>query len=83
MSGVTGAYKVEVLEELGIVELFLKRKSGARETGDEDNGRFGRVACSVGPDLSAVLGPHKLSERGHEEGIQALTGYREKRHRDG
>jgi hypothetical protein len=74
---VRGTDKVEALEELGIVELFLKRKSGARETGDEDDRWLGRVARSVGPDPSAVLGLHKLSERGHEE------GYGEKSEREG
>ena len=61
-----GTDEIEVLEELGIVELFLKRKSGARETGDKDDSWLGRIARRVRPDPSTVLGLHKLSERGHE-----------------
>jgi len=72
MNRVIGTDEVKVLEEFGIVELFLKRQSGAREAGDKDDGRFGRVASSMGPDLSAVLRMHELSERGHDGGM--LTG---------
>ena len=65
--------EVKVLEEFGIIELFLKRQSGTRETGDKDDGWFGRVTSSMGPDLGTVLGPYELSERGHNEGIRVLS----------
>jgi len=70
---VTETDEVKVLEEFGIVELFLKRQSSARETGDKDDRWLGRVTGSMGPDLSTVLGPHKVSERGHDEEIQVLN----------
>ena len=70
---VTATDEVKVLEEFGIIELFLKRQSGTRETGDKDDGWFGRVTGSMGPDLGTVLGPHELSERGHNEGIRVLS----------
>lgn len=79
MSGVRATDKVEVFEKGGIVELFLKRKGSARETGDKDDGGLGRIACSMGPDLSAVLGLDKVSERGHEERV---FSYGEKGRRD-
>ena len=72
MGRVTGTNEVEVVEEFGIVELFLKRQSGARETGDKDDGRFGRVTGSMSPDLSTVFGLHELAERGHTAGIRVL-----------
>ena len=70
---VTRTDEMKVLEEFGIVELFLKRQSGARETGDKDDRWFGGVTGSMGPDPSTILGPHELSERGHDEEIQALV----------
>lgn len=70
MSRIAGTDEVKVFYEFGIIELFLKRQSGARETGDEDDSRFGRVASSVGPDFSTVLGLHELSEGWHRGGIQ-------------
>ena len=66
---VTETDEVKVLEEFWILELFLKRQSGARETGDKDDGRFGRVAGTMGPDLCAVLGLNELPERWHGEGV--------------
>jgi len=70
---VTGADEIKAFEEFGIVELFLKRQGGARETGDKDDRWLGRVTGSMGPDPSTILGPHELSERGHDEEIQALV----------
>jgi len=70
---VTGTDEIKALEEFGIVELFLKRQSGARETGDKDDRWSGRVTGSMGPDPSTILGPHEPSERGHDEEIQALV----------
>ena len=70
---VTRTDEVKVLEEFGIFELFLKRQSGARETGDKDDRWFGGITGRMGPDLSTVLGLHELSERGHDEDIQALS----------
>jgi len=74
MNRVTGTDEVKVLEEFGVVKLFLKRQSGARETGDKDDGRFGRVSGSMRPDLSAVLRMHELPEKWHDEGMQTLMG---------
>jgi hypothetical protein len=68
-NGVTETDEVKVLEEFGIIELFLKRQSGARETGDKDDRWFGGVTGSMGPDLGTVLGPHEVSERGHDKEI--------------
>jgi len=59
--------EVEVFEEFAIIELFLKCQSGTRETGDEDHGRFSRVAGSVCPNFSTVLGLYELSEGSHGE----------------
>ena len=73
MNRATETDEVKILKEFGIVELFLKRQSGARETGDKDDRWFGRVTGSMGPDLSTVLGLHELSERRHDEEIQALS----------
>jgi hypothetical protein len=70
---ITETDKVKVLEEFGIIELFLKCQSGARETGDEDDCRFGRVTSSMGPDLGTVLGLHELSEGWHDEESQMLV----------
>ena len=74
MNRMTGTDEVKILEELGIIELFLKRQSGTRETGDKDDGRFGWVTGSMRPDLSAVLRLHELSERGHDKEIQGSIG---------
>ena len=65
--------EVKVLKQFGIIELLLKRQSGAGETGDKDDGRLDRIASSVGPDLGTILGPHELSERWHGEEIQVLA----------
>ena len=66
--------EVKVLEEFRVIKLFLERQSGAGETGDKNDCGFGRIAGSVGPDLSAVLRLHELPERGHDEGNQVLMG---------
>ena len=63
-------YEVKVLEELGVIKLFLECQSGTRETGNKDDGRFGRVTGRMGPDLSAVIGLYELAERGHDQEIQ-------------
>ena len=77
---VTETDEVKVLEEFGIVELFLKRQSGARKTGDKDDGWFCGVAGSMGPDLSTVLRLHELPERGHgkKSGVGVGGGDRER-----
>ena len=61
MNRIAGTNKVEVLEEFGVIKLFLKCKGGARETRDEDNGRFGRVASSMSPNFGTVLRLDELS----------------------
>jgi hypothetical protein len=75
MNRIAGTDQVEIFEEFRVIELFLKREGGARETGDEDDGRFCGVAGSVSPNFSTILGLHKLSEGWHDrEGIQMLLG---------
>lgn len=73
-SCVTETDEVKVFEKFGIIELFLERESGTRETGDKNDGRFGRITGSMSPDLSTVLRPYGLSERGHDEVIQVPMG---------
>jgi hypothetical protein len=66
---IAGTNKVEALQKFGIIELFLKCQSGTGEPGDEDNGRFGRVASSMSPNSGTVLGLNKLSEGWHDEDV--------------
>lgn len=64
---IAGTDKVEVLEEFRVIELFLKCQSGARETGDEDDGRFGGITGGMSPNFGTVLGLYELSEGWHNE----------------
>ena len=47
-------------EKVGLHEralpLFLKSERGARETGDEHDGRFGRVTSRLCPNVGTVCG---------------------------
>ena len=72
MRRIAGTDKVEVFEEFTVVELFLKRQSGARETGNENDGWFGRVASSVSPDPGTVLRLYELSKGWHGEESRIL-----------
>lgn len=65
MNRIAGTDEVEVFEQFGIIKLFLERQGGTRKTGDEDDGRFFRVAGSMSPNVSTVLGLHELSEGWH------------------
>ena len=76
MDRIAGTDEVQVFEQFWIIELFLKRQSGARETGDEYDGRFGRVSGSMSPNFSTVLGLHELSEGWHGEEIRILLDRR-------
>ena len=66
-------------EEVGFHErahpLFIENERGARETGDEHDCRFGRVAGRLCPNLGAVRGSYidghgrRESEMGREASL--------------
>ena len=49
-------YHEEVGIHVRILPLFVEGKRTARETGDENDGRFGGVARRLRPDLGSIGG---------------------------
>ena len=64
--GVDFTYHEEVGLHKRVHPLFIENERGARETGDEHDGRFGRVAGRLCPNLGTVRGSYIDGHSGRE-----------------